>query len=97
MSIPTPNGKPAGKSPVRGARTRRNPHRFARGLALAIAVSALAVPVASVAPATAGVHGSASATQRVGARKRRLRHRPAPRRLAGHPVRRRRPARGNGD
>ena len=66
MSISTPNGTPAGRSPVRGAWTRRNTPRFARGLALAIAVSALAVPVASVAPATAGGHGSASATQRTG-------------------------------
>jgi hypothetical protein len=41
---------------------RSNTYRFVRGLALAIAVSALAVPVASVAPAAASVHEPSSAT-----------------------------------
>ncbi len=41
---------------------RTNTHRFMRGLAIAIAVSALAAPVASVAPAAASVHEPSSAT-----------------------------------
>jgi hypothetical protein len=41
---------------------RSNPHKFARPLAVALAVSALAAPVAAVAPAAAKVYGPTSAT-----------------------------------